>query len=59
MILNPEAFVRADQQHRLERTPRRVMESETQCNPCRSAEPKVRFLGALHDAFVASRIRLT
>ena len=59
MILNPEAFVRADHQRRLELAARRVVPSETQCNPCRSAAPKVRLLGALHDAFVATRVRLT
>lgn len=59
MILNPEAFVRAEHQHRLELTPRRIVQSETQCNPCRTAAPKVRLLGALHDALAASRIRLT
>ncbi len=59
MILNPEAFVRADHQYRLEATPRRIAQSETQCNACRSAAPKVRLLGALHDMFMSSRIRLT
>ncbi|GAA3524272.1 hypothetical protein GCM10022234_21070 [Aeromicrobium panaciterrae] len=60
MILNPEAFVRADLQRRLEVSAKRhPAPSETQCTPCRSDVPRIRLLGALHDLWLGSRVRVS